>query len=212
MTGVADQTLTRRAFVNAAACACCLRAPFIRAMATTSRPTGADRGADGLPNLLELGADHMLRIDRSIWVQEIAPRIWLHTTTARIAGGYVFPANGLIIERPTGSVMIDTGYLPEQAEVLLQWSKTRLCAPVNLALATHFHGDRTGGIAGLKRYGVPTVAYPLTCRLAMEHGLPAPEPIDDFRATRYSLDESCEVFFPGAGHTRDNVIVWVPRD
>jgi len=176
------------------------------------KPTDAERRADGLPNLLELGADPMLRIGQSVWVKEIAPKIWLHTTTAKISGGYVFPANGLIIERATGSVMIDTGYLPEQSEALLQWSENRLSAPVTSALATHFHTDRTGGIAGLREYGVRTLAYPLTCKLAIEHRSPAPEPINDFQATRFRLDESCEVFFPGAGHTRDNVVVWEQRN
>jgi glyoxylase-like metal-dependent hydrolase (beta-lactamase superfamily II) len=64
--------------------------------------------------------------------------------------------------------MIDTGYLPEQSETLLQWSKTSLSAPIISALATHFHNDRTGGIAGLRKHGVRTLAYPLACQLALE--------------------------------------------
>jgi metallo-beta-lactamase class B len=153
----------------------------------------------------------MKRIGRTVWVTEIAPQVWLHTTTARISGDYIFPANGLIIERPTGSLIIDTGYLPERAEILLQWSKTTLSAPITSALATHFHNDRTGGIDGLKKHGVRTLAYPLTCQLAVEHQLPVPEPIKDFRTNRFKLDDSCELFFPGAGHRRDNVVVWIAR-
>jgi metallo-beta-lactamase class B len=206
-----DDKLTRRSFINGAVCACCACAPLIRNIAAASNASVADLGAEGLPNLLELGADPMKRIGRTVWVTEIAPQIWLHTTTARIPGDYIFPANGLIIERPTGSLIIDTGYLPEQAEILLQWSKTSLSAPITSALATHFHNDRTGGIAGLKKHGVRTLAYPLTCKLAVEHQLPVPEPIKDFGANRFRLDDSCELFFPGAGHTRDNVVVWIPR-
>jgi metallo-beta-lactamase class B len=207
----ADDKLTRRSFMNAAVCVCCTCAPLIRAIAAASNATVADLGAEGLPNLLELGADRMTRIGQTVWVKEIAPQIWLHTTTARIPGDYIFPANGLVIERPTGSLMIDTGYLPEQSETLLQWSKTSLSAPITSALATHFHNDRTGGIAGLRKHGVRTLAYPLTCKLALEHKSPVPEPIKDFRANRFRLDDSCELFFPGAGHTRDNVVVWIPR-
>lgn len=166
-------------------------------------------GADGLPTLLELGVEPMARIGQSVWVAQIAPHLWLHSTTALIAG-FVFPANGLVLERPGGSLMIDTGYAPDQAELLLKWSKRALVSPIAIAVATHFHNDRTGGIEGLRRSGVATLGSPRTCQLATEHGQPTPEPIRDFGAPPYRLDNGCELFFPGAGHTRDNIVAWLP--
>jgi metallo-beta-lactamase class B len=196
--------MTKRAFL--AGCACCSMAGLMPARATVSGP--GDFGAKGLPTMLELGTQPMARIGDSVWVGQIAPRLWLHTTTAIIPGGAVFPANGLILERRDGSILIDPGYLPEQAALLLEWSKTALASPIARAVATHFHNDRTGGIDGLKTRGVPTFASPLTCRLAAEHGLPVPQPLKDFGASPYRFAEDCELFFPGAGHTRDNIVAW----
>jgi metallo-beta-lactamase class B len=41
--------------------------------------------------------------------------------------------------------------------------------------------------------------------------MPVPEPINNFGAAPYRLDADCELFFPGAGHTRDNIVAWFPH-
>jgi len=135
----------------------------------------------------------------------------LHSTTQRIAGGFYYPANGVILEREGGSLLVDTGYRPDQVETLLQWSRQSLAGPISLAFATHFHNDRTGGIPALEKHGLRTLAHPLTCDLARANGLPVPQPISDFDKKPYRLTTGCELYFPGAGHTRDNVVVWFPR-
>ena len=201
---------TKRAFLAASACACCAGAVG-RSFAATSPASVGTFGGEGLPTLLELGTDPMTRIGETVWVARIAPQLWLHTTTATIEGGYVFPANGLIVERPRGSLLIDTGYSPDQSELLLQWSNINLASPISSAIATHFHRDRTGGIDGLKAHRIRTLASPLTCALAKEHALPLPEPIKGFGDTPYRFAADCELFFPGAGHTHDNIVAWLPK-
>ena len=202
--------LTKRAFLAAGACACCAGVVG-RSFAATSPTSVGTFGDEGLPTLLELGTDPMTRIGETVWVARIAPQLWLHCTTATIEGGYVFPANGLIIERPHGSLLIDTGYAPDQSELLLQWSNINLASPISSAIATHFHRDRTGGIDGLKAHRIRAMASSLTCDLAREHDLSVPQPIKGFSDKPYRLAADCELFFPGAGHTRDNIVAWLPK-
>ena len=202
--------LTRRAFVSSCICTACIGA--VRpALGAISPKSIGDLGQAGLPTLLELGTDPMTRIGETVWVAPIAPNVWLHTTTRSFPGGDFFPANGLVLEQREGSLLIDTTYLPEQADLLLRWSKERLSSPIKMALATHFHSDRTGGIEALKEKGIRTLAHPLTCKLASEHQMPVPEPISQFGRTEYRLNAGCELFFPGAGHTRDNIVAWLPQ-
>lgn len=208
---MADQVVTRRSFMAGSVCACCVAVSPVRSAGATSVASAGGLGADGIPTLLELGTESMQRIGQTVWVENIAPGVWLHTTTATLTAGYVFPANGLILVGPSGSLLLDTGYTPEQARLLVHWSKTNLSRPITQALATHFHGDRTGGIDALKKLRIRTLAYPLTCRLASEHQLRVPEPIQEFRAERYRLRDDCELFFPGAGHTQDNIVAWLPH-
>jgi glyoxylase-like metal-dependent hydrolase (beta-lactamase superfamily II) len=202
--------VTRRSFLAGGLCACCVckATPLFAAPSTASIDA---YGTAGFPTLLELGLEQMTQIGPTVWVTQLEPQLWLYSVTAEIDGGNLFPANGLILERSNGSLMIDTGYMPEQAETLSQWAKISLSKEITLAVATHFHFDRTGGIDALKRLGVRTLAHPLTCKLAAEYGLPLPEPIHDFAEASYQLDGDCQLFFPGAGHTLDNIVVWLPR-
>ena len=197
-------SLSRRGF-----CACC--AGLAAWPLSAGAQAAPDSAAEGLPQALELGAEGMTRIGKTVWVKPIAPGLWLHTTTGLIEGGYYYPANGLVLERPGGSLLIDTGYYPDQAETLLAWSKASLSAPISQAVATHFHSDRTGGVHGLEHHGVPTLAHPATVELTITHDPPTPKPIDGFKADAFQLGPDCELFFPGAGHTRDNITAWLPR-
>jgi glyoxylase-like metal-dependent hydrolase (beta-lactamase superfamily II) len=205
--------LTRRSFLAGSVCACCACVPLTRSFAAPSVSSTGTLGLDGLPSLLELGTDPMKRIGRTVWVSRLAPGLWMHTTTAIIGEGkgVYFPANGLILEGKHSSLLIDTGYSPEHAEVLLKWSNRSLRQPITQAVATHFHRDRTGGIPALQAAGIPTVAHSLTCELARSHGTAVPTSAADFVQDSARFSAECELFFPGAGHTRDNIVVWLPH-
>ena len=191
---------SRRAF-----CACCAGLAAWPRMAAAAAPA---EDADGLPQALELGVAQMRRIDKTVWVAPLAQGAWLYTATALIEPGIYYPANGLVLERDGGSLLIDTAWSPEQAESLLAWSKEALPHPITQAVATHFHKDRIGGILGLRRSGIATLAHPLTCELARSRGVAAPEPIHGF-VESWRLGEDCELYFPGAGHSWDNIAVWL---
>ncbi|MEI9963563.1 MAG: MBL fold metallo-hydrolase [Caulobacteraceae bacterium] len=171
----------------------------------------ADIPSQGLPQALELGVEPMTRLSSTVWVARIAQGLWLHTTTWPVSRGFYYPANGLIMERPGGALMIDTTWSPDQADVLLDWSRRTLSAPISSAVATHFHLDRTGGIPALKRRGVSVLALPLTCQLARAHHLPVPAPIPGLATGPQKFGPDCELYFPGGGHTRDNIVAWLPR-
>jgi glyoxylase-like metal-dependent hydrolase (beta-lactamase superfamily II) len=195
-----QQMTTRRSFLTGTLC-----------LAATSLARAEDFGAEGFPTQLELGMQPMTRIAKTVWVARLAPRLWLHTTTNVIAPGTYFPANGLILERENDSLLIDTTSQPESAATLLRWSRESLRKPIRQAVATHFHRDRTGGIPALDTAGIPTVAHALTLELARSHSLPVPSGTLDFVNGVTHLSKGCELFFPGPGHSRDNVVVWFPR-
>lgn len=58
--------LTRRSFLAGSVCACCARMPLTRAFAATSVASTGSLGSEGLPSLLELGADPMKRIGQTV--------------------------------------------------------------------------------------------------------------------------------------------------
>jgi metallo-beta-lactamase class B len=136
-------------------------------------------------------------------VRRIAPGVWVHTTLAGEADGH-YPANGLIIEDGDGALLVDTGWNAQQAERLLVWAQEQLHHPIRAAVVTHFHNDRTGGVPALTARGLPVYGLEQTARLASAKGEPAPT------RTFAELQDlgPLKLFFPGAGHARDNLVVW----
>ncbi|WNG44766.1 subclass B1 metallo-beta-lactamase [Archangium minus] len=143
------------------------------------------------------------RLANDVRVQRLAPGVWLHETISGEDWGRA-PANGLLIEDGESSLLVDTGWNARQAEHLLAWARDTLHRPVRAAVVTHFHVDRTGGVPALAAQGLPVYARAETARLAAERGLPVP-------AQRLADTQELgplSLFFPGAGHARDNLVVW----
>jgi glyoxylase-like metal-dependent hydrolase (beta-lactamase superfamily II) len=199
--------LTRRAVLRGGVCLCCV-AGTSAAFAAVSADSMGRYGETGLPAALELGRPAMQRIAPDVWVAEIAPGVWLHTTTHPV-GGVMYPANGLALARADGAVLIDAGWTPAHGETLLQWAATSLPKPVRAGIATHFHDDRTGGTTALRARGLPMLAHPLTVELARSQNNPVPDAIAGFGDAPFRFAEGIELWRPGGGHTRDNIVVWL---
>lgn len=164
---------------------------------------------DGAPDSWEFPVEGMERIGRTVWLRELTRGVWITCFTFDSATpeyGWV-PCNGLIVADAAGPIIVDTGNTAEQGEVLLAQTRRLTGKPAGQAIATHFHEDRTGGIAAMRAAGVPVHAHPFSVGLAQANGFPVPAPLKDLEKGPVNLG-SLELFFPGAAHTRDNITVW----
>lgn len=166
--------------------------------------------AGGPPTALELAKPRMQTLGEDVWVAPLAPGVWVTSFTADLEPGVVYPANGLLIEVPGGSVLVDPGWRAAQARVLLRWSERTLHRPVRKAVVTHSHADRSAGIATLREAGVPVLASVGTAARLASTGKPLPDQALALRAP-YRDRLGFELLFPGPGHAPDNIVVWVPR-
>ena len=66
------------------------------------------------PTVVSLGDDLIVR--------RLAPGVWLHVSFRITETGRV-PANGLIVTTGEQSLLIDTGWNPDQTRRLLKWSE-----------------------------------------------------------------------------------------
>jgi len=166
----------------------------------------------GLPTALELAVPHMTRIAPDVWVAPLAPGLWVHTTTSRLSDGTIYPANGMLLETRKASVLIDTGWNPQQTRVLLSWARNSLHHPVQEAIVTHFHIDRLGGTPALAQAHIPIFGLSLTRRLAIQHHKAnPPQAIPNLETHPWMSPDGFEVYYPGPGHTRDNIVVYFPK-
>ena len=99
----------------------------------------------------------------------------------------------------------------ENTAALLAEIEKQIGLPVTRAVSTHFHDDRVGGVDVLRRL-VATYASPSTRRLAEAEGNEIPtHSLEGLSSSggRSAL-RPVELFYPGAAHSTDNLVVYVP--
>ena len=139
-------------------------------------------------------------------VRPLAPDVWLYVserTSDHVA------SNSLVVSLPAGPLLVDPPWGEPQTEKVLDWVQKTLGRPIAGAISTHSHADRTGGVAALRKRGIPAGALQLTVDLTRAAGQPAPDAL--FASGAFADPRGFEAFFPGAGHAPDTIVVWFPK-
>jgi glyoxylase-like metal-dependent hydrolase (beta-lactamase superfamily II) len=147
-------------------------------------------------------------------LDQVADGAYIHSSYKDIQGIGPFLSQGLVLEAQTGTLLVDTAWNDADTRRLLAQIKSVTGAAPRAAVATHAHDDKMGGVAALKRAGVATFALELSNEDAPGRGLVAaetalPSPAKPPGDVDWPLaGESVVLFYPGPGHTRDNIVVW----
>jgi glyoxylase-like metal-dependent hydrolase (beta-lactamase superfamily II) len=146
-----------------------------------------------------------VRLDPDLAVRPLRSGFWLHASTDPDLGA----ANGVLAPLPGGGLLlVDTPWTDAQTERLLAWAAEH--GGVRRAVVTHAHGDRMGGAGTLARLRIEVFAHRLTVeKVRAEGGELEASPLDLAPGTGAELG-GFEVFYPGSGHTLDNVVVAFP--
>ena len=151
-------------------------------------------------------SDHNL-----VELTKVSDNIWVHTTYSD-DNGIRTPSNGLIALTSNGVILVDTPWNDEQTEELLMMVSDIFKKDIKVAIITHAHEDRIGGINTLMKYDIDVRSTGRTALEAEKSGLLKPQPSLDLEPAFTIDDTEVEVFYPGEGHTADNVTVWFPQD
>ena len=147
-----------------------------------------------------------------IAIAPLAENVWLHTSYHELPGIGPFPSHGLLVKAGGTLYLIDTAWSETQTRELLALAEKQLSMRVEVAVVTHAHGDKMGGMGALHAAGVITHAHPLSNRDAPTRDLqPARHDLALVDASVRFADGAIEVFYPGPGHTRDNIVVYLPQ-
>jgi metallo-beta-lactamase class B len=142
----------------------------------------------------------------------LSDRVWIHTTWFEWSGEMV-PSNGLAVITNKGAVLVDTPWTEPQTAVLVDGLAREFKSKTVKAIISHAHPDRCGGIAELHRRGIETLGTALTGDLAEEQGYERPTRMIPPGGESLPVGGTTfEIWFPGSGHTADNLVVWLPKD
>lgn len=136
---------------------------------------------------------------------------YIYTTYNRYEDSRVM-ANGMYLVTNSGVVMFDTPWDTTQFQPLLDSIQARHQQKVVMALATHWHDDKTAGLEYYRQQGIRTYTTIQTDVFSKKNGhkraefLLAQDTV--FRVGQYSF----ETYYPGEGHTADNIVVWFGQE
>lgn len=142
-------------------------------------------------------------------ISSIQDGVYLHTSFHQVEGWGVVASNGLIYVDEESAYIIDTPSSPEDTAKLVEWVNDNGFTVAG-SISTHFHDDSAAGIAWLNSKSIPTYATDLTNTLLQKSNkTPATNAIN--KESFWLVESQIEVFYPGPGHTEDNVVVWLPK-
>jgi metallo-beta-lactamase class B len=145
-----------------------------------------------------------------VFIERIADHVWRHVSYKNLPNLGRVPSNGGIAQFGTDILLIDSAWTNAQTNLILDWIHNELHANPSVAVITHAHDDRLGGIHEIHTRGIRTVSSTLTAESAKQQGLEVPQQTFDERLTLTLGGREIEVRYPGPGHTRDNIVVWIP--
>ncbi len=163
--------------------------------------------------LAQAKADRKARADADLRIRSLVGDVWIHTSVTDLDGSPT-PSNGLVIGSSEASLLVDTAWTPAQTQRILEWADAVLSRPIRVAVVTHSHSDRIGGLATLMEQRVMIHAHAGTARLARNSSLGWPPDASEFEESKRvrAGTHTIEAFYPGPGHAPDNVVVWIPEE
>lgn len=136
---------------------------------------------------------------------------YIYTTYNLYKGGKT-PANGMYMVTDEGVALFDTPWDTTQFKPLLDSIRQRHGKEVVFCIATHFHNDRTAGLAYYASLGVKTYTTIHTDALSKKEGMKRAQFLIAKDTVIRIGEHSFKVIYPGEGHTADNIIVWFGKE
>jgi metallo-beta-lactamase class B len=174
------------------------------------------------------------QLDENLSIEEIKTNVYLVTHR------FPWASNSLVVKLKKGEyLLIDTPYTDEATEKVVKFLIGKDSSNLKItAVNTHFHNDRLGGNGYLKKIGAHIYGSDLTVKLLNERGLgngtldllkdstmkkyydywkdAKLTPPDSLFSLRKGLtlsfdNDTWEIYYPGPGHTQDNIVVYFPE-
>jgi metallo-beta-lactamase class B len=164
-------------------------------------------------NATQPATGRTVRVSDDISLLQLTDKLWVHVSEAELPGFGRFASNGLIVAGGGAAFLIDSPVNDELTETLVEYIVDSLHLKVTGFIPTHWHADCMGGIGCLHKKGIPSYAYRKTIEIATaKKNLPVPQNGFDDTLTLTIGTTALICRFPGAGHSLDNCVVWIPSE
>lgn len=150
-------------------------------------------------------------ISEELIVKQLSEHVWEHTSYLKTQEWGKVPCNGIIVIDDNEGIIIDTPTNEESAIELLDWLESQK-VEVKAIVPTHFHIDCLAGLNYYHSKNIPSYSSSLTAELANNSNFTKPQ--NTFKDSLIlNVDDHSIIFrFEGSGHTKDNIVAYIPSD
>lgn len=149
--------------------------------------------------------------DAKLKISPLTGDFYIYTTYNTYEGTQI-PANGMYLVTNNGVVLFDTPWDTTQFQPLLDSIRLKHRQDVTMCIATHWHSDRTEGLAYYKQLGIKTYTTRLTDELCKKNNKKRAEYLIEGDTVFHIGPYSFETYYPGEGHTTDNIVIWFGKE
>jgi len=149
-------------------------------------------------------------IDNDIHLIHVQDSVFVHRTWENSDNYGRFSSNGMLVIKNRQAIMVDTPMDNEKTERIANYLRDSLNVDLIKLIIGHYHNDCLGGLEYIQNKGVESIANAMTIDKCKELGLTIPSTsFTDSLSFDFNGEQIICRFF-GAGHTFDNITVWIP--
>ncbi|GGP86351.1 DIM/SIM/IMP family subclass B1 metallo-beta-lactamase [Shewanella ulleungensis] len=142
-------------------------------------------------------------------ISPLVPDVYLHQSYKQVSGFGLVESNGLVVVQDKQAFIIDTPWTDSDTAKLVDWITLQGLTTV-ASISTHSHEDRAGGVGYLNSKGIATWVSNDTQAILTANRLSTAT--HTFVDNKHILQpQLIEVYYLGAGHTVDNLVVGLPK-
>ncbi|MDX8572160.1 BlaB family subclass B1 metallo-beta-lactamase [Elizabethkingia sp. HX QKY] len=146
-----------------------------------------------------------------IKIEKLKDNLYVYTTYNTFKGTK-YAANAVYMVTDKGVVVIDSPWGEDKFKSFTDEIYKKHGKKVIMNIATHSHDDRAGGLEYFGKLGAKTYSTKMTDSILAKENKPrAKYTFDNNKSFKVGKTEF-QVYYPGKGHTADNVVVWFPKD
>ena len=153
-----------------------------------------------------------IRICHDLDLIKVSDNAFVHVSYANLPGYGRVSANGLIFTEKNEAFLFDTPWNDSLTCILLSYLENRMNLKIKGFIPNHWHEDCMGGLECIRSHNIMSYANQLTIDIARSKGLPVPDVGFTDSLTLRLGDKVTACCFPGAAHTMDNIVVWIPSE
>ncbi|MFH1965643.1 MAG: subclass B1 metallo-beta-lactamase [Acidobacteriota bacterium] len=155
----------------------------------------------------------VIELSPDIKAVQLTRSVWLYTAYTELPGyESSVPGNGLVVVSGSSAMLIDMPWSDEHTRIVAAWVKGKFGAEIEYAVPTHAHADCAGGLREANALGSESWALHKTTVKLYDLGSAIPKKSFTEKKTLYCGYLEVELMFPGAGHTDDNIVAWIPEE